>query len=225
VATQHAADDLVQDTVLRGLRSCESFRNEASLSTWLHRIMWHLAVDQSRHAAHELLVDEVEDRWRDDQYSLDPHTVVERAHDAEALREALVRLPFIYRSTLVLHDSLGWPHQQIAARLGISVANSKQRVHRARMLLVTALDQAPEREQATKGAAMRCWDAREQVSDYLDGALDEAARRRLEAHLEGCPTCPSLYSALVGCRAAMGDQRDGDDVVPPRLADRIRTMM
>lgn len=224
-AAQHAADDLVQETALRGLHSCGTFRGDSSLGTWLHRIMWHLAVDHSRHGRHELLVDEVEDRWRDDHYSLDPHTVLERATDADSLREALVRLPFIYRSALVLHDSLGWPHQEIADRLEITVANSKQRVHRARMLLVTALHEAPAREQATKGVGMRCWDAREQVSDYLDGALDEAARRSLEAHLAGCPTCPSLYSALIGCRDAMGELRDADDVVPPRLAERIRSMM
>ncbi|MDO8392378.1 MAG: sigma-70 family RNA polymerase sigma factor [Actinomycetota bacterium] len=224
-AVPHAADDLVQDTVLRGLHHCLEFRGDSTLATWLHRIMWHLAVDQSRHSRHELLVDEVEDRWRDDHYSLDPQAVTERATDAESLREALVRLPFIYRSALVLHDSLGWPHQEIADRLEITVANSKQRVHRARMLLVTALHDAPARERATKGVGMRCWDAREQVSDYLDGALDAAARRGLEAHLAECPTCPSLYSALIGCRDAMGELRDADDVVPPHLAERIRTTM
>ena len=72
---------------------------------------------------------------------------------------------------------------------------------------------------------MRCWDAREQVSDYLDGALDEEARQRLEAHIGECPTCPSLYAALIGCRDALGDLRDADDVVPPHLATRIRSLM
>ena len=51
------------------------------------------------------------------------------------------------------------------------------------------------------------------------------ARRTLEAHIAECPTCPSLYAALVGCREALGDLRDADDVVPPQLAARIRSLM
>ena len=35
------AQDLVQDTVLRGLERGESFRGESSLATWLHRLMHH----------------------------------------------------------------------------------------------------------------------------------------------------------------------------------------
>ena len=35
-------------------------------------------------------------------------------------------------------------------------------------------------------------EVRAQLSDYLDGALDDAARRRIELHLAGCPPC-SVY--------------------------------
>lgn len=68
---------------------------------------------------------------------------------------------------------------------------------------------------------MRCWDARQHVSDYLDGTLDADTARTVEAHLERCPTCPPLYAALVGTRAAVGALRDADAVVPPHLAARL----
>ena len=169
----------MQATVERGLTACAGFRGDSSLSTWLHRIMWNLAVDQSRRDAHELLVDDVEAHWRDDRYSVDPHAVVERSLDADSLREALVRLPFIYRSALVLHDSLGWTHPLIAERLGITEVGSRQRVHRGRLLLVTALADADVRHRLLEGNTMTCWDARVQGSDYLDDELDEAARHAL----------------------------------------------
>jgi anti-sigma factor RsiW len=36
---------------------------------------------------------------------------------------------------------------------------------------------------------MTCQELVELVTDYFDGALDEAARDRFEAHLDGCPDC------------------------------------
>lgn len=71
---------------------------------------------------------------------------------------------------------------------------------------------------------MRCWDARSQVSDYLDGVLDAAVARRVEAHLEACPTCPPLYAALVGATDALARTtglRDPDTVVRAEVAERI----
>lgn len=68
---------------------------------------------------------------------------------------------------------------------------------------------------------MRCWDARVQVGDYLDGVLDTAQRAALEAHLGNCPTCPPLYASLVGATAALGTWRDTDATLPPALAARV----
>ena len=42
------AEDLAQETLLRALERAESFRGEASLATWLHRIAHNLAVDRAR---------------------------------------------------------------------------------------------------------------------------------------------------------------------------------
>jgi anti-sigma factor RsiW len=36
---------------------------------------------------------------------------------------------------------------------------------------------------------MTCQELVELVTDYFDGALDEAARDRFEAHLDVCPEC------------------------------------
>lgn len=72
---------------------------------------------------------------------------------------------------------------------------------------------------------MSCWDARQHVSDYLDGGLDAATRETMERHLQRCPTCPPLYSALVGVRRELGCWQDADTVVPPVLAARIETVL
>lgn len=217
------AEDLVGDTVVRALERRAQYRGEAPLRAWLHQILYHLAVDRARRHAHELDVDDIEARWRDEDYSVDAQVVVERAESAVELRDALIRLPQRYRSVVVLHDAEGWPASEIAAALGISVPAAKQRLRRGRMMLVSALAHGQERRTANKGVPLSCWDAREQVSSYLDGELNEQGRAALEAHLATCATCPPLFQALVGARASVGALHDPDSVIPDRLADRVRT--
>lgn len=218
----HAAEDLVQETFLRAFEKRDTLRSEAAVTTWLRRILHNLAVDRSRRPEREVLVDEVEDKWRDDAYTVDAAAIVERAETREELEDALVRLPFIYRSAVVLHDVEGWTMRDVARTQGIALAAAKQRLRRGRMMLVTALAQGAERRAVLDGVPLRCWDARRRVSEYLNGELDTAEAALLERHLEACPTCPPLYASLVGVHARLEALRDPDTVVPPGLAERIR---
>ena len=213
------AEDLVQDTLLRALQRAESFRGEASLVTWLHRILHNLAVDRFRRDREDATGDverEVEQRWREDSYTVDAATVLE---------DALVRLPVIYRTVVVLHDAEGMTVAQIADVQGVGLPAAKARLRRGRMMLVDALGQGRERRDALRGVPLRCWDARSKVSDYLDDGLPASDRVLVERHLGACPTCPPLYAGLVGTRAALGALRDADTVIPPSLVDRIKELL
>jgi RNA polymerase sigma-70 factor (ECF subfamily) len=221
-ANDEEAQDLVGETVLRALERASQYRGEASLRTWLHQILSHLAVDRARHLAHELSVADVEAHWRDEAYSVDAATVVERAESAEELREALIHLPYHYRSAIVLHDAEGFSASGVAEVLGISLPAAKQRIRRGRMMLVSALSHQGERRAANAGVPLGCWEARAQVSSYIDGELEPKARRALEAHLASCATCPPLYQALVGATGALGALHDPDSVIPADLAERVR---
>jgi RNA polymerase sigma-70 factor (ECF subfamily) len=90
------------------------------------------------------------------------------------------------------------------------------------MMLVSALAASDGRREASLAQPMRCWQARRHVSAYLDGELDESTKSMVEGHLAGCPTCPPLYTSLVGIRATMGELRDPDAVVENGIARRIR---
>lgn len=216
------AEDLVSDTVLRALERHEQFRGEASLRTWLHRILYHLSVDRARHSAHEVSADEVEELWSDSDYTVDASVVAERAESASQMRDALMHLPQHYRTVVVLHDAEAWGTGEVAELLGISVAATKQRLRRGRMMLVSSLARGQERREANTGVPLSCWDARRKVSDYLDNALGQPERAALEAHLAKCSTCPPLYQALVGVTESLGALHDPDSVVPPELAQRAR---
>ncbi len=221
------AEDLVQDTLVRALERCNSFRGESSLATWLHRILHNLAVDQGRRRGEvptDLTADSeaerVETLWRNDSYTVDSALILERAQTSERLQDALLRLPLIYRSAVVLHDEEGLVMSDVAQIQDIGLPAAKQRLRRGRMMLVSELA-ADQSRVGSPATSMRCWDARHRVSDYMDEELTQRDRSLLEAHLESCPMCPPLYAGLVGARDALGARRDSDAVVPTHLAERI----
>ncbi|WP_431473129.1 sigma-70 family RNA polymerase sigma factor [Ornithinimicrobium sp. W1665] len=221
------AEDLVQETVARALQRAGQFRGEASLATWLHRILHNLAVDVARRdrevPAQDTVAEEVERRWQRDDYTVDAADVVARAEARDSLLEALTHLPVIYRSAVLLHDAEGMTMPQVAAVQGISLPAAKQRLRRGRMMLVSELARGRERRQALKGVPLRCWEARQQVSDYIDGELDPLVARRVATHLERCPTCPPPVRRPRRHDDALHDLagRDPDTVVPPTLVRRL----
>ncbi|MGV8967568.1 MAG: sigma-70 family RNA polymerase sigma factor [Cellulomonas sp.] len=228
VRTGPLAEDLVQETLLRGLQRADTFRGEASLTTWLHRILHNLAVDQFRQDREDATGEverEVEEKWHANDYTVDAAVVIERAETRAELKDALVRLPVIYRTAVVLHDAEGMTVAEIADVQGIGLPAAKQRLRRGRMMLVSALARGAERRNALHGVPLQCWDARNKVSNYLDDELGGPDRTLVERHLLACPTCPPLYASLVGTREALGSLRDADTVVPPPLADRITGLL
>lgn len=215
------AEDLAHDTLLRAWERREQFRGDASLRTWLHRILHNMAIDRLRRSRHEVVVAEVDASWRDDAWTVDTEAVVQRAALRDELQDALVRVPELLRTPLVLHDVEGWTMPEIADLLEITVAAGRQRLRRGRMALVSALATGAERRRALSGVPMRCWDARQHVSDYLDGELDAPLVTQVESHLSACPTCPPLYAALVGVHAELGRLRDPDTVIPGAVRERL----
>lgn len=225
-----AAEDLVQDTVVRALERAAQFRGDASPATWLHRIMFTRFVDETRRqrpdpVEEEALVRAVEADWRDDAYTVTAEIVLERAEQREELLDALLRLPLPYRVAVVLHDVEGLAMSAVAEVQGVSLPAAKQRLRRGREMLVSALAGGTERRAALAGVPLKCWDARSRIDDYLSGELELPERKRLERHLAGCPTCPALYASIVGVRTALGGLRDPDSVIPPRLAERVRAAL
>lgn len=216
------AADVVQDTVLRALERGDQYRGDAPFRHWLLRIAHNTIVDRARRSGREIAVDDVELDWHDDDYTVDADAVIERASDRDELLDALVRLPFIYRTVVVMHDVQELTVAEIADVLEIGLPAAKQRLRRGRMAMVSALADGARRRQATRGVPMRCWDARQHVSEYLNGDLEAGTARMVEAHLAACPTCPPLYAALVGVHDELGRLRDPDSVIGPDLVRSIR---
>ena len=220
------AEDLTHDTLVRAIERADQFRgNPAKLGAWLRRILHNHAVDTARRSSRELPVEEVESKWKDDDYTVNPEAFALKTQNRRELEDALARLPFIYRVAVLLHDVEGWTVRHIAELQDIGLPAAKQRLRRGRMALVTALAEGAERRHLLKGVPMHCWDARQHVSEYLNGTLESSLAQTVEAHLGICPTCPPLYAALVDTHQNISDLRDPDSVIPPELDRRLRDIL
>lgn len=224
---EQAADDLVQQTVMRALERSDQFRGESKLATWLHRIMYRQFLDSMRHREpvpmdENALIEANEQDWSNDAYTVSAEDVVAQAADRQALQDALIRLPASHRAAVLLHDLEGLTTAQIAEVEQISLPAAKQRLRRGRQLLISALAGGEQRRAQLNGVPLNCWTARSKISEFLDEALPLAERNRLEQHLTSCPTCPALYASIVGVSTALGAMRDPDSVIPEQLASRVR---
>lgn len=215
------ASEIAQDTILRALERGDQYRGDAPLKHWLLRIAHNLVVDRARSSSREIVVEEVEEAWRDQDHTVDAEAIIEQAATRDELLDALLRLPDIYRSTIVLHDVEGLRVRDIAQIQEVSLPAAKQRLRRGRMAMIAALETGAQRRQVTRGVPMRCWDVRKDIGDYLDGEISDSQAAQFQTHLHDCPTCPPLYASLVGVRAELGRLRDSDAVIAPDLRRQI----
>ncbi|HEV8374721.1 MAG TPA: sigma-70 family RNA polymerase sigma factor [Candidatus Polarisedimenticolia bacterium] len=139
--------DAVQDTFLNVYRKIDTFKGESAFSTWLYKIALNSVYmklrSRSRHGRTEPL--------EDLEGILDPAKVrilmpsrgwTEKADDAllrqelsGILREAVDALPEEYRAIFTLREVEELSNQQVADILGLSLAATKTRLHRARLFL------------------------------------------------------------------------------------------
>lgn len=142
---QDGAEDLVQETLLRGYRSFRTLKSEAAGGRWLKTTMVNIFRDQIRkqgRSLEELSVETIED------FSLyqtliaeDPFPYSDALHldflhsfAKEDIGEVLLRLPTIYRACLVLRYMEGYSTKEIARMLDLPLGTVLARLHRGRKL-------------------------------------------------------------------------------------------
>jgi sulfide:quinone oxidoreductase len=207
-------DDLLQDTLERGWRSCGALHDHDALGAWLRVIMVNRVRDEARRRARVSFTTLPEAAEPEDLDIEDPLALIAAAEQEDHLRSALSRLPHDEQLAVALVDGEGWRADEVAAVCGCSAAAIHKRVQRARRRL--ALHLATDAGQPVRPASAECQAARELASDYLDGRLSPERRAGLEVHLRGCDRCPPILRTLQGIAAALGAGR-GPDLPAGRL--------
>jgi RNA polymerase sigma-70 factor, ECF subfamily len=126
------ADDALQDAMLSAHRSAGSFRHDAAVTSWLHRIVVNACLDRLRRSkSHPTEV--LED---------DSHVVADRTSQVDTaivVQRALMRLPVEQRATVVAVDMQGYSVADTARLLGVAQGTVKSRCARGRARLAVIL--------------------------------------------------------------------------------------
>lgn len=137
------ADDLVQETFLRGWRSRTQYEGRASIRTWLYRIATNVYLDTRKAAARRTVPVGDPMEWctdigpyPDSLLGEDPPSDLVAQETVElALIAALMYLPPRQRAAFVLRDVSGWTPAEIADGLGLEVPAVNSLIQRARKTL------------------------------------------------------------------------------------------
>lgn len=137
------AEDIVQEAYMRAFASLGAFRGEASLSTWLSRIVINEALGRLRKRKRIAAVSENPEA-RIIPFPLNPSDDPERTMAQRQILGLVERatdsLPDVYRSVFVARVVEGLSIEETADLLGVRPETVKTRLHRARALVRKALD-------------------------------------------------------------------------------------
>ena len=141
------AEDVTQQTFLSAMENLGGFRGEAGFSTWLLRIASHAALKVIRKRKGLSTVSLEETTEEADSYGTIPHPeyiadwrqspeeLVRKNETQRLLDEALAKLDEKHRLVFLLRDVEGLSVKETAEALGLSEANTKVRLLRARLQL------------------------------------------------------------------------------------------
>lgn len=144
------AEDIVQEAYVRAFTHLGSFRGEASLSTWLSRIVINEALGRLRtRRRRERAVMPFRQPAAEahiipfplNSASDDPERTMAQRQILQLVEKATDNLPDIYRAVFVARVIEGLSMEETAELLGIRPETVKTRLHRARVLVRRQLDE------------------------------------------------------------------------------------
>jgi RNA polymerase sigma-70 factor (ECF subfamily) len=147
------AHDLSQEVFLQIYQKLASFRREASLRTWIYRMVLNRAKNRQRwwrRREREMTAVNVEDAEREGAMDLSsvirlgiaplPDRILQRKELGEILQEAVATLPFEQRTIILLKELEGLSYEEISRTLNLAIGTVKSRLARARKALRERLD-------------------------------------------------------------------------------------
>ena len=137
------AEDALQDSLLKAFSHLQDFQEKSSFSTWLTRIAINsaLMILRKKRLWSEIPIDDTDDpgskyeRWEAKSLTEDPESYMARKEREELLRDAILRLPPVFREVVHLRQAREYSTREISQALGISEPAVKSRLARARLTL------------------------------------------------------------------------------------------
>jgi RNA polymerase sigma-70 factor (ECF subfamily) len=137
------AEDLVQETYIKGWRSFHTFQEGTNLRAWLFRIMTNTYINKynaQKRKGTEVELDDIEELFLYKRLgSIDQSQLSSSAEDQmlelftdDEVKTALESLPEDFRIPVLLSDVDGFSYKEIAEMLEIPIGTVMSRLHRGR---------------------------------------------------------------------------------------------
>jgi len=183
------AEDVVQDAFLKAYSNLDQFQGQSKFYTWLVRIAVNEALMKLRRRRPERMVSLDEDvKTEEDSvprevadWSPNPEQLYKQAELKDILTRTVQGLPPSFRTVFVLRDVEGLSTEETADALGLSVPAVKSRLLRAQPVL--------QETREWRWPKVKCSEFLQELTNYLDGALDDRTKSELEDHLAWCHNC------------------------------------
>lgn len=137
------ARDCAQETMLRAFRAFDSFRGEASFSTWIIRIAMNCCNDFLRKQKNIVSLEEMqtETGYEAVDPASGPYQQLEEKERMRLLHDGLKKMKPEFREVIVLRDMQGFSYEELAESLHLSLGTVKSRLNRARKELCEILSE------------------------------------------------------------------------------------
>lgn len=137
------AEDLVQETFLKGWRAFDSYQQGTNLRAWLFRIMTNTFINKynsQQRRPQETELDEVEELYLFRRMgAFDQSKMTHSAEDQmlelftdDEVKNAIEELPETFRIPVLLSDVEGFSYKEIAEMLDVPIGTVMSRLHRGR---------------------------------------------------------------------------------------------
>ena len=130
----HDAEDLVQETCLRAYRAFAGYTPGTNIRAWLYTILHRVRTDAYRRSARRVSTVELLDQGPGT-----PPPQDALANGGEEIERALLDLPEVFRTAVVLRDVQDFSYDEISRILDVPIGTVMSRIHRARALLRQSL--------------------------------------------------------------------------------------
>lgn len=159
VGDPRAAEDIVQDTFMAGLKALDSFQGRSTERTWLVSILKHKIIDFYRKNKRFVYFDQDGDpeesaafyhsgrlkgTWKPEfapkEWFENPVDALEKKEFQDILQKCIRNLPKNLAAVFTIREMDGWSTEDICKELNISQSNLWVMLHRSRMQLRRCLE-------------------------------------------------------------------------------------
>jgi RNA polymerase sigma-70 factor, ECF subfamily len=138
--SHETAADLVQETMVRVVRTLGDYQHDGRFEAWLFRIAANLARDAARRSKRRGAALRLEEAREPPLRRAEPDAEMEDSEERQRLRACLAQLPAMDREILMLRHYSDLSFREIAELLGVPLGTALARAHRALARLRTEFD-------------------------------------------------------------------------------------